>query len=499
MRALARCLLDRNRLIRIATLDAYRSGCPPLLNATASQKRAFFAFQKVSRTNYARVVVRAPAERMAIRSIRTAAADDDNGDQVAWSYFTRNGLDVDSTDVHSDMLTFAEAYVRVSIGPDGKPIALRRDPRCIITAQDPLNPHITIAAFELVWDEWSGTDYAYLWLPGQQWVASRPRTARPQQFTVPGVSASDMRRFGYYFPRLSFDPSSFTMRPDIDTVDPDAENYDSGPYSQKYTTQRVPVVKFPNRDGVGEFEEHLDLLDRINHGTMTRVVAMAVQAYKQRALEQKDGDGVVDKLPEKNPETGQAINWDEIFEPGPDALWKLPPGVSIWESSEVLIQPMLSAELDDTKKLSATTSTPFSLFAPDGVNQSAEGAQLMREGLVFKVEDRDRIAGRKWAEVISLMFEFAPDEDRFDADGNDRADAGKIVIDWLPPERYSLQERASADSLNKSLSADMAAEKLWGLSPDEVAINKAQRAGDALLAPPVAAPAPKVIVDEPAA
>lgn len=496
MQVMAKRLLNRERMLRFATLDAYRSGCPPLLNATESQRKGFYAFTRVARSNVARVIVRGPAERMAMRSIRTAAPSDNNGDAVAWRYVTSAGLDVAQTDVHSDMLTFSEGYVRVGVGPDGNPVALRRDPRFCITAQHPLDPTRTIAAFELLWDEIAGRDYAYLWLPGEQWVASRQRTSRPAAVIVPGTAAG-MRPWsmGGYYPRLSFSVDAFTMRPTRPEVDDEDFVDDGGPYCETFDAQVVPFVRFENRDGVGEFEEHLDLLDRINHTIMIRVITAAVQAWKQRALQQTGGSSggadQPDRLPTKNPDTGEPINWDEVFMPGPDALWKLPPGVTIWESAEVQLQGILSAAQDDLKLLSAVTSTPFSQFSPDAVNQSAEGAQAAKEGQTFKVEDRDRIAARRWAQVVSLMFMFGPEDNRYVGEGEqriDRADAGAIVVDWMPAERLSLAEKAQADSLNKSLSTDMAAAKIWGLNPDEVAINRAQRAADALLAPaPIAA------------
>lgn len=480
-------LLDRNRLMRLSRLSAYMSGRPPMPYLTRSDRKGFYELHRIARSNFARKVVQAPAERMSIRSIRTAAENDDNGDKVAWRYWTANGLDIDFPDVLNDMLGLSEGYIRVGLDDAGKPIALKRDPRYIITAQDPLNPRRTIAAFELVWDEWTGTDYAYLWLyGGKQYVASRERKGRPRFVTVPGtdIPGRDWTwgRPGYF--QLSFDAAGFTMRPQIDEVDP--ADRDGGPYSQTYAEQRVPVVLFPNRDGVGEFEEHMDLIDRINQDTMMRIVTAAIQAYKQRALKQALGPNgeAVDRLPKNDPNTQQPINWNELFEPGPDALWKMPPGVEIWESTEVQLGPLMSAETDDIKKLSFLTSTPLSAISDD-VNQSAEGAQLRREGLVFKVEDRNRIAGRCAAEVISLLFAFAPDEDRYDAENNDRSDPGSIVIDWNPAERFSLAEKAGADSLNKSLSTDMAASKIWGLTPDEVEINRAQRAAEALLAQPV--------------
>lgn len=478
---LAKRLLDRRRMHRLAVLDAYLSGCPPMPRATDSERKAYYAFTRLARSNLARTIVRAPAQRMAIRAIRTAAADDESGDAVAWRYWTGSGLDIASTDVHSNMLTFSDGVVRVGLDEDGQPIALRRDPRFIVTAQDPSNPLETIAAFELLWDEWARMDYAYLWLPGRQYVASRPRPNRPSQFLIPGLTESERRWSGFaWWPRLSFDPSAFTMRPDISDIP--ADERDDEPYSQTYADETLmPVVPFPNRDGVGEFEEHLDLLDRINHTTMIRVVTAAVQAYKQRALQQPS-DATADRLPDQNPETGETIDWDEIFEPGPDSLWRLPPGVSIWESSDGQLQPIISAGTEDLKRLAIATETPFSILTPDAVNQSAEGASGGKEMLSFKVEDRQRIAGRQWAKVISTMFKMAPDEDRYDESGNDRADASKIVMDWMPAERSSLQEKAQADGLNKSLSADMAAAKIWGLTADEVAINKAQRAGDSLAA-----------------
>lgn len=483
MQTLARRLLDPKRMKRLATLEAYRAGCPPLPYLAPSERKGFYAFHRVSRTNFARTIVNARTERQRIRAIRTAAANDDNGDAVAWRYFAGSGLDVVAPDVQSDRWTFSEAYVRVGLDPDGRPMGMRRDPRFCITVQDPLNPMRTLAAFELLWDEFAGYEYAYLWLPGEQWVAERPRKLAPAQYSLSGVTTD--RRFGYWWPKLSFVPSAFTMRPNSTEV-PDDEQ-DGRPYSETYDSKRVPVERFENRDGVGVYEEHLDLLDRINHTIMQRVVIAAVQAYKQRALRQTDTDGKAkDRLPDKDPETGEEIPWDDIFESGPDRLWKLPPGVDIWESNEVQLDPIRNAVTDDVKHLSSTTNTPLPLMS-DEVNQSAEAAQLRREGLVFGIEDANSMDGRHWANVISMMFEMAPDEDRYAGEGEgrvDRAEVGQIVVDWYPAERYSLSEKATADASNKSLSPDMAAVKIWQLTPDEVAINRTQRASEALLAPP---------------
>lgn len=487
MQTMARLLLDPIRLRRLATLQAYRAGCPPMPYLAPSERRGFYEFHRVARANFARRIVNSRVQRQGIRAIRTAAADDDNGDAVAWRYFTGNGLDVAAPDVHSDMHTFGETYVRVGLDATSRPLALRRDPWSTITLQDPLNPNVTIAAFELIWDELDGRDYAYLWLPGKQYVAYADRPNRPRTFRLPGVSVSnrpwDVQRLLY---RMTFDAQAFTMRPDVADIAPDAQ--DGGPYSQTFLEDVVPVVKFSTRGGMGVFEEHLDTLDRINHSIMQRLVIIAVQAYKQRALEQElpaDARAQGDRLPAVDPKTGQPINWDEIFQPGPDALWKLPPGVKIWESGVVDPRGVLSAASDDIKQLSSETGTPFPLMSDD-TNQSAEGAQNRREDLVFSVEDANVLARHGWVRVVALMFMFAPDEDRYAGEGAqrvDRADAGQIIIDWMPAERYSLSEKAAADAANKTLSRPMSAAKIWQLTPDEVAINEAHAAAEALLAP----------------
>ena len=82
MQQLARRLLDPVRQRRIATLAAYRAGCPPLHRSTSNAREGYYAFCRVSRSNFARPIINFPAQRMAVRSIRTAAANDDNGDAV---------------------------------------------------------------------------------------------------------------------------------------------------------------------------------------------------------------------------------------------------------------------------------------------------------------------------------------------------------------------------------------------------------------------------------
>jgi hypothetical protein len=251
--------------------------------------------------------------------------------------------------------------------------------------------------------------------------------------------------------------------------------------SERYNLDEVPVTRIENQDGVGVFELHTDLLDRINHTILQRVVIATLQAFKQRGIElPEDSDG----LPDFDKD-GNKIDYNDIFSADPGALWRMPPGAKIWESGEVNLQGVLGSVKDDVLHLAAVTQTPMFMFTPDAVNQSAAGTDHQTEGLVFGVEAWHRLIGRGLARSFSLAFKMSGDEQR--------ADMGKIAIDWLPAARPSLAEMAAADAQAVSLTWEQKQTIIWQRNPQEVAIADAQRHSDAMLAaamnpaPPTAA------------
>ena len=444
---------------RFQLLEDYRCGRPRLILGSEAVRSAFARFQRVARSNFADVIVQAMVERMAVRAIRTAADATDNGDERAQAMWKANALEIFQSDVYRMMATFGIGYVSLAQPEDDAefPIITVEDPRQVVTIQDPVNPLKTLAAFKLYHDQMAGEDVAVLWLPGQKVVATRKRAARiappPTEMSFIGPPP---------LVPVSFSPAAFT----IDEA-----------RSEEYSVQDIPVVPFGNRDRVGEFELHLDLLDRINHMILQRIVIATLQAFKQRAIELSDQATDDPNDPRALPthdDEGNLIDYDDLFSADPGALWRLPVGAKIWESSQADIGGILTAVKDDAMHLAVVTRTPFSMFTPDAANQSAEGAQLQREGLVFKVEDRDRIAGRSWAEVVSIGFKMMGDTDRAPVSG--------ISVDWVPAERYSLAEKAQADAQALSLPWEQKMRLIWQLDPNEVAIASAQRAHDAMLA-----------------
>jgi hypothetical protein len=166
---------------------------------------------------------------------------------------------------------------------------------------------------------------------------------------------------------------------------------------------------------------------------LQRMQIATVQAFRQRAVE-----GLPDVYPPGHALAGQQVDYTGIFTADPGALWQIPTGAKIWESGQVDLTPILSSVKDDVQHLAAVTRTPMHYFTPDAANGSAQGAQLMREGLVFKALDRMNRAGAGWRQVMSLMFRAANDEQR--------ADLKQLQVMWASPERLSLAERASAGS-----------------------------------------------------
>lgn len=476
---------------RLKRLDAYRRGEPQIVLGSERLRSAYFRFQNMCRSNFADLIVTAMTNRMSVRAIRTAASTDDNGDLEAWGVWTANGLDVAQTDLYRLMGTFGVGYAAVGspLAPDGEPVVTIEDPRQMITLQDQLRPWKSVVGFKLYHDIQAQMDYAILWLPGKKWVAQRSRKARiPAQTGLQPVKPAPIQ--------VQFSPVSFDLLPvghvgtdgtvawaaeqpdgvlDPATFDPEYH----GLTSESYSMQDLPVVRYGNRDEVGEFELHTDLLDRIAHVTLQQMVIATLQAFKQRAIEIDAGS---EDLPDED-EQGNPIDYDEVFEADPGALWRLPIGAKIWESGQVDLSGIQGAAKDWVLHLAACSQTPFPMFSPDSANQSANGASLYREGLTFKVEDRCRIAGAGHAQLIALAFQLKDDKER----GN----PANIIVDWSPADRYSILEMAQADA-QSSLPLAQKCARIYGMSPSEVSIAIAQASQqaflDAAMKPPPPAP-----------
>jgi hypothetical protein len=436
--------MDNSRS-RLALLRSYMDGCAPLPEGAEGVREAYRAFQKKARTNVAELIVDAVGERIINAGFRVGESDSD--DDQARSIWRRNRMQIGAGDTRRDMLGLGCGYNMVWPGPDGAVITSER-PEQVYTEHDPRRPDMVRAGVKVYRDDVAGVDVAYVHLPGAV----------------------------FPFMRDAVKDYDGTPRP-ITTVSGGWKAAGSG---QATGLDMTAIVPYQNRGGLGEFEPHVDILDRINWVILQRLVITAMQAYRQRATK---GD-----LPEVD-EQGRPIDYAEMFKPGPGALWQLPDGVELWESQVTDLTSVLMSAKDDFGHLAAVTRTPMAMLMPDGQNQSAEGASFAKEGLIFKSGDRvQRVAA---ADSLTMGLALAIE----------RGQSSPVDCEalYLPVERQSLAERY--DAASKAGPAGVpwrtVMTDVLQFPADQVDRMETERASDALLtaalAPPVApTPAPGV-------
>lgn len=426
---------------RLQKLAKYHDGDPPLPEGADAAKSAYQAFQKKARTNFAELIVGAVRERCSVRSIRTSADNSVKGDATAWQIWKDNGLDVEFADVLENMLALGDAYTITGYDDETqKPIITGEDPRQVVTIHNPARQSEVRGALKMFHDPEEGRDYAYLYLPGIRYVAFVDNDK---------ADASP-----------AFDPETWAWDEDS-----------GGDAGEVIPGEVVPVVRYRNRRGIGVFETHIDVLDRINHMLLQRMVIATMQAFRQRAIFVDDKD-----MPELD-EEGNEIDYDAILSADPGTVWKLPLTAKLWESGQVDLQGILSGIKDDVHHLAAVTRTPVSMLSPESANQSATGATMVKEGLIFKCEDVITRATAALAQTFSYAFLFAGDEKRSDKAG--------IEIEWYPTERYSLAEKY--DAASKAVSANEPEESIWSgvlqKNPEQIEQMRAARMDQAMLVP----------------
>jgi hypothetical protein len=266
------------------------------------------------------------------------------------------------------------------------PVITAEDPRETITAHDPATG-VTRAALKLFRDEWDAADLAHLYI--------RQNDGTVLHYPLIKRGRTTMTRGVFRFSR------GWELNAEIATL------------------PRMPIIRFPNRGGRGEYERHLDTLDRINDQIMSKVVIAKVQAFRQMAIE-----NLPDTVEQVNPRPASRVgevDYSDAFEATPGSLWRLPEGAKIWESTPTDLGPLRLSIKDDLENLAAVTQTALPAITPDAASGSAEGAALMREEHVGAVEACRDYAEGGWAEVMAAAFAFMGDEERADVTRSSRS------------------------------------------------------------------------------
>lgn len=418
---------------RIAMLESYRDGTFVVpVEADPAVREAYKKFAKKARLTIADTIVTQVVGRQDLRGFRTAAENDANGDREASRLMRQNDLDVQFIEAFDKKAQHGASFGVVAIDPvSGEPFGKILDSWSVAVRMSEIRPLQVDAAVIATWDPFNQQDVLTLLRPGYMRVAVKPG----KQSTIPRDGTE-------WEPGLSWD-------------------WTSGPIQLGFTN-RVPVVKWANPGSLGEYENHIDSIDRITEDILQRLTITAMQAFRQRAVTPGEKSPLPSHYPDDHPDSpGEPIDYDEIYKGGPAALWFLPEGASIWESAPTDISGLINAEDKDIEHLAAVTGTPLFSVSP-AENQSAEGAKLSRETIRTKVRDRNRRDGRTACEFMSLLFEANKDQQR--------ADRTEIVAMWGPMEYISKAE--VADQARAARQGGMSLrginEHIYQMTPEEM-------------------------------
>ena len=431
---LAKKVDDRRPLIN--RLRSYVNGNAPLPEMGKNTRASWEAFQKKARTNFGGIACQSHANRIVARGVRVGDDTKSPAAVAARRIYRDNRLPMQIADAVWDMLSTRTGYLVCGVDVDGTALITAEKPEWFYAEPDPTRPWRSLAAIKVWRDEVSEKDFALVWAKDARVLFSRPSTTSllPMSAATGQWAAVEL------------------------------DEYDGLP----------PVWILDRRDGLGLIEPHLDVLDRINLGKLQRMSTAAIQAFRQRALVKKDGAS----LPETDA-AGNPINYEELFEPAPGALWDLPEGVDIWESSPTDLGQLLNGEKADARDFAAVSGTPVSMLMPDGANQSASGAAATTAQQVDACRsDIERIKLAAAAAVVSaLRIE--------DVDFDDAT----VEVDFLAPDWVTMAEQM--DALSKAVPAGISLQSaqrlILGWTQEQIDEDERNRRRNAEQAPAPAA------------
>lgn len=442
---ISRYFTPRNRFLD--TLWSYRTGDPPLPQLSAKYHEVFRDVLRKARSNYAPMCIAPMLDRLELQSISTQADDDTGGDDIAAAIMDETGFAAVLKDAYDLEFSLGESYMMAVPGvvggptlPGGAPIpcAYAIDPRRCIGVPDVQNPVRLRAAVVHQFDPIMNERVAFLFLPGQKHTF----------------------RYGNSFGLWNGDP-------EVETI----EGLDA--------LGGIPIVRLQNLNGLGEYEPHLDLLDRINDVTLQRIIGFWYQALRQRGL-----IGDEDDEDQDSPEQQAPVDMNKVFRAGPGEMWQIPENFKIWESQQTDFSAILKGKSDDVKEFAALTGTPLHLVTPDAANGSAEGAGLMRESLTSKCRDRRVRSSPPLKLLWRILFAFAGEADR----------GAGMRLNWGPIDFPTLSEQGSASAQAVgTLSTEDRCERIWNMSPADTARNIQRLTADQLLGLPTASPTPQTV------
>lgn len=442
---------------RIELLRSYVDGNAPMPEMSRNTREAWKKFQREARTNWGALIVESVVNRVIPNGITVDGENDSILAKQAQEIWRRNRMMAVLRQWIRFGLIFQQSFMTVweGKGPNGaKQAVITADsPESMGVSVDPLQPWKVRSAVRWWRDLDLQEDRALVWGYGSSQQFKRVLLS----LNAPTNPPNNMM---FFLPvRLL------------------GEWADAGTVAN--TGQPPPVVVFNNPGFAGEFETHIDLINRINREILERLTTSAIQAFRQRAF--------MGGLPQRDAQ-GNLIDYGALFEPAPGAIWDLPEGIEIWESQPTDITPMLMACKDDIRQLSAMTSTPFPVLMPDNANQTAEGADAARDAHIFKCGERLEEAKAGAEQILTLALL---------AEGADLGTPGtpshkRVEVLFKPVDRVTIAEMYAAAQAAAAAgeSWQSIARNILGYSPEQIAQDELDKLNEAMRAQMFGTPPP---------
>lgn len=435
------------------TLWSYYVGDAPLPQVSAEYQDVFRDIMRKARCNYSEMCVSAVVARMELHGVSTKLDGDANGDDIANEIMENSGFAAQFKDIEVFKGAMGESFGLVVAAPPNsgeKPTIHAIDPRRCVAIENPLIPSRLKAALIKEWDDELDREVSHLYLPNRHWriVADEkgeyPKVDEEAAEAVPGIA-------------------------------------DLG---------GIPVVKFSNPLGMGEYEAHIDVLDRLIDITLQGMILMRFQSMRPTAVmgdepdqgdfDLEDGDTYGDDgfQPLAHPDAvdrpsqDNAKDFKEVLKAGPGEVWKLPADWKVWQGAPGDVQGISNEKRNTAKEFAAVSHTPLYLISPDDAQGSATGAEVLREALTSKVRDRrsrDTVS-------LKLLWRIAF------AMAGEKARGADIKLRWGPIEFKSLAEKSAATQGAKgTLSNRRIQRDIWDMPPEDIEENETEMEAERLM------------------
>lgn len=401
-------------------------------------------FKELS-VNFCSVIVQAMVERMKVQGISVPTNDPEQNqrayDTEAWAMWQRNGLDSHSNEHHTVTATTGFGYMTVWGDSDDKAVITVEDPLQMIVAYSSSTPRARAAALKRWIDEWTGYEFATLYLPDS---IHRFRTEQPAQLVA----------------------GQFQSQQDVVWV----------PRGDETTSVidnplgRVPVVEFVNDptvrgEGRSELAPILPIQDARNKLVCDMMLASEFAAYPQRVL--------IGVEPLTDPDTGQPV---KPLDPSIERVWALAnPNAKATQFEAADLKNYVQAMEALLQDAAFISRTPRHYFMQSGQAPSGDSIKGGETGLVAKVKDREAAHDDPYEEVFRLgyLVEGKPE----------KANAWDAEIKWKDPEYRT--EGELTDAVIKQHQAGLipweyAVDRL-GYSPQDIEKMRGQRVAESLL------------------